>query len=176
MSKVIEYLETLCKTAKEGGICHSQKNVDNLLERIKYVKNNSPFKDTLLWKNNTENALLGISISTQKIDIYDKSEVSHNVKDFLDSKNEKSNRTFTFGVDIIDVVEYITKSGPSEGKKRASVLVADSTGKVKVTVWSDLYEKTESIFVKNNSVVLTVERGKGKFSDTLVCVDVKQAV
>lgn len=176
MNKLINYLEKLCKTEKTGGLCHTDKSVESLREKIRYVKENSPFQDTMLWLNTTEFNLLGVALSTQKIDVYDKTEVTHNISDFLGNPNVRGNFQYVFGVDILDVQEFVTKSGDSQGKKRAVILVGDSSGKIKITVWATEYEKFSSILVKNNSAILTVSQGKGKYSQQLTLVDAKQAI
>lgn len=173
MTKIIDYLDALAVTGKGVGICHSKDSVIKLKEKIKYVRKNSPFKDELLWMNHKEEELLGISLSAQKIDSYNTSEVTHFCKDFLTgniSKNE-----MVFGVDILEIREYITRSGASEGKKRADLIVKDSTGKIKVKVWSDVYVPNESILVKNNSIILTGKAGYDKYKDYLIASNIKQA-
>lgn len=174
-SGIIEFLEPLIKLKKEGGICASVNAVQKLQEKIKFVKEElgaGKLKDDLLWLNHTECKLLGIALSAQKVDSYDQSMVTHTVKDFLDSERPQH---MTFGVDILQETQYITKTGPSAGMPRADLLVTDSTGKMKVKIWSDLYKDISSICVEHNSIILTGKRGYGYFKEFLVASAIVQA-
>lgn len=172
--RVVEYLTPLCKLKKEGGICASAPAVEKLKERLKFVTDNSPFIDKSLEINHMENDMFGISLSSQKVDAYDTTQVTHTCRDFLDTGN--SNILMTFGVDILRVSEYTTQSGPSQGKFRADLVVADSSGKMKVKVWSDVYEEVISVCVEHNSIILTGKKGYGRYADFCIATEIKQAI
>lgn len=172
MSAIIEYIEKLCKLKKNNGICASEPAVIKLQERIKFIKENQPFLDKALEINHMENQLFGISLSSQKIDSYDKSNVTHTCQDVL---NGRCQENMVFGVDIIRVSVYITRSGESQGKKRADLVVTDSSGKMKVKVWSDVYENCIDSCIECNSIILTGKKGYGSYSDFLIATKIEQA-
>jgi DNA polymerase III alpha subunit len=174
MNELVIYLQNLCKLKKENGICASAPAVEKLRERIRFVTENSPFIDKSLEINHMENDLFGISLSSQKIDAYNTSEVTYTCKDFIN--DGASNILMTFGVDILRVSEYTTQSGESQGKLRADLVVADSTGKIKVKVWSDVYENVISACVEHNSIILTGKKGYGRYADFCIATEIKQAI
>src|ERR1022692_4322660 len=112
MSKLLDYVLSLAKTSKEGGISHTQKAVDKLKEKIEFVKQvvGQNCKDDKIWMAQTEERLLGISHSAKKIDSYDLSMVENKCKDFFTAR---PNQRLVIGVDILEVFEGVTFSGPS---------------------------------------------------------------
>ena len=171
MSKIVDLLKKVAKTNKQGGICSGEKYVEKLLEKIKYVETNK-FKDELLWLNHIEEKLLGIALSTPKIESYNTSEVTHTCADFINGNRAEK---MVFGLDIKEVREYTTKSGDNAGKRRADIIGIDKTGKIKIKVWSTEYEPNMSIIVSNNSVILTGKPGFSKYEDWVFATKIKQA-
>ena len=172
MSKITELLKGLAKTSKQGGICSGEKYAEKLLEKIKYVENNQ-FRDESLWLNQWEERLLGLSLSTPKVESYNTSEATHTCADFL---NGNLSENSVFGVDITQVFIYTCKSGPSEGRERADIVVIDKTGRMRVKVWSESFEQNKSILVEGNSIILRAKMGYGKYQDSCIAINIKQAV
>lgn len=168
--EVIEFVENLIKLSKNGGLCHSEKQVNKLKDKIKYLKSKQ-FIDDPHYLAMTEQRLLGIALSAQKIDIYNDSRITHRCEDF---ESLRPNGQMVVGVDIEEVKEYITKSGDNEGKKRANIIISDSTAKLKVVVWSTEYEKYSSLLIPGNCVILKGEKGYGRYVDSFICREVWQ--
>jgi DNA polymerase III alpha subunit len=178
MSKIIEYLENLAKPHKQGGICASGNAVEKLQEKLRFVKEElaaGRLIDDPLNMNRLEEKLLGISLTTSKVFCYNTEMVTHSCSEVKGSRNDKQAPLMILGVDVISVMEYITQSGKSAGKKRCDMIVADQTAKIKVKVWGDLYEKVAPLCVERNSIIITGRRGFGYFENDFVCSAVEQA-
>lgn len=161
---VIEFIEKLAKPAKENGICATAPRLVELKEKIKYIKGMT-FYDDAHFLSSSEKRLLGISLSTNKIDVYNDERITHKCHDVSTSKPYQS---LIIGVEIKEVKEYITKKGENEGKKWANLIVADNSAKLRVTVWSTEYEQYYSLLIPNNCVVIKGEKGYGKYSDNFI--------
>lgn len=172
MSEITKLLSSLAKTSKQGGICSGEKYVEKLKEKIKYVESQN-YKDETLWLNHIEEKLLGISLSAPKVESYDCSERTHFCEDFLNGNIQNS---MVFALDILQVMIYTTKSGPSEGLERADIIGVDKTGKIKVKIWSSEYIPNKSILTVNNSIILTGKPGFGRYQDFIIATHIKQAI
>lgn len=170
MFNIIDLLEKLASSKKTGGICSTAKKVMELNDRIKYIKGKE-WRDDPLWVAETEQRLLGISLSAKRIDVYNDERITNVCKDFY---MLRSNGTITVGVDINDCKEWITKSGPSQGKKRADLIISDVTAKLKCKCWSEVYEKYESFLIPGNSVIIRGERGYGRYQEYLIAKEIIQ--
>ena len=174
MSKVIDYLKNLAKMSKENGICASQKAVEKLKEKIAFAEqlmaqNN---KDNPLYLAQTEERLLGISLSSKRIESCDLSEVSHKCKDFYTAR---PNGRLILGVDILEVRESLTFKGPSQGRKRADLIICDDTAKLKCKIWAEEYELYSSLCCEKNSVIITGKRGFKNYEDFFIVEKMDQA-
>lgn len=170
MTQLLEFLEQSSKLVKEGGI-HSRKNkVEEFREKLSFVKKQKLIDNPLVIAQ-TEKMLLGISLSSKPIDIYNDTRITHECAQFFSASSKE---LMTFGVEIFDVKIYVTKSGQSEGLKRADLIASDITGQLKIKIWSDCYVNCESIVVPGNSVIISGKRGYCKYSDYFIAEQVWQ--
>jgi DNA polymerase III alpha subunit len=172
---IVSLVESSLKLIKDGGCFFSQSRLDEVREELKFYKMNGDKRsyDNPLWVAFTEEHLFGAALTCKKIDAYDSSAANMTCKDFSCGKEQDF---MVFAVDIDDVKEYTTASGPNEGKKNASIYISDGTGKIRARAWSDTYEEFLELLKPGNSVIIRGERGKKKFSDTLTIKQVMQAV
>lgn len=173
ITNFIELFEKAAKTKKEGGLCHSAPRVAKLNSQLLYLKEYKKQKDNPIWKTEKEEYYLGIPISTSKIDAYDTSEITCRVKDYL-SGNYSS--PVIFGGDIVNVKIKVTQSGKNAGKERAEIELRDLTGKINITIWSDVYQQYSHLISAGNSIIIEVERGFGSFSNILCGKVIMQAI
>lgn len=173
ITNFIELFEKAAKTKKEGGLCHSAPRVAKLNSQLLYLKEYKKQKDNPIWKTEKEEYYLGIPISTSKIDAYDTSEITCRVKDYL-SGNYSS--PVIFGGDIVNVKVKVTQSGKNAGKERAEIELRDLTGKISITIWSDVYQQYSHLISAGNSIIIEVERGFGSFSNILCGKVIMQAI
>jgi len=168
----IELFEKVSKLKKDGGLCHSAPRVAKLKSQLLYLQNYKPQQDNPIWKTEKEEFYLGIPISSRKVDAYDTSEVTCTIKDFIEGNIPGQ---IIFGGDIVTAKVTETKSGKNKGKDRAEIELRDLTGKIKITVWSDVYEKFSYLITEGNSIIVEVERGFGSFSNVLCAKVIMQA-
>jgi DNA polymerase III alpha subunit len=81
-----------------------------------------------------------------------------------------------FGGDIVSVKIKTTQSGKNAGKERAEIELRDLTGKINITIWSDVYEQYSHLISVGNSIIIEVERGFGSFSNILCGKVIMQAI
>jgi len=159
-NRLIDFIESVTKIKKDGGICTNKNKLTELQDKIKYLRSKEWKDDPLIIAQN-EKRLLGIAISANKIDVYGDERITHTCKDALTAA---PNELLTIGVDILECKEFETKSGPSKGKKRAALIVCDSTAKIKAMAWSDCFEIYHKLLIENNTVILVGTNSFGKYA------------
>ena len=159
----IQLLKEINKLKKDGGIINKNNRLEFLNSYIKILETKD-YRDSPLNIAYSEENLLGMSITFQKIDACNLEDVNTTCKEFLLGKKG----LMILGVDVEDLIEREIKRGNNAGKKMMSLKIRDNTGSLKAVAWSDVYEKYKNSLVEKNSVILEVERARKKEDNTAI--------
>jgi DNA polymerase III alpha subunit len=144
-------LKGLAKPKKEGGGAHDTRRI-NIINSLLGVLENPPTSliDSpveICW---LEENILGISLTCQKIDGCDTSEVNTTCKEIREGRTG----FMLIGVEITGIRETKTKNGKSAGSKMAFVTVSDATCSLDNVVAFPNAWKEYSKFLSEGSTVL----------------------
>jgi len=146
-----------------GKITAKRKSV---VEQLSYSLLHPPYSldDSIEWIADTENMLLGYSISCSKIDMYDISMVTCSCKDF---KNGYSANNIMLAGEVENIRVVKTKKGKDVGAEMAFVSVNDGTAVVdSIVYFPETYKQYRNqLFVGN---ILIIKGSKSKNKDGLV--------
>jgi DNA polymerase III alpha subunit len=128
-----------------------QKTIDGLIHSIEQPQ--SSLKDNDIWKNKTEEDLLGIPLSCSKLDESAKLDADTTCKEYNDGKGGNS----SLAVEIITSKEIITK----KSEKMAFLEIEDDTDcMTDIAVFPDKWEEYKNILYVGNTIVLTGYKSK----------------
>jgi DNA polymerase III alpha subunit len=150
------------KTKKEGGGCHSARDVEKVRSIGTLLKNpTSPVQDDINEIAWNESFYLGVPITCTAVDGCDVTSANCTCKEFVDGKNGY----IAIAVQVDVVREVIIKKGQSQGRKMAFLTVTDSTCSLSdVCVFSDTFEACADLLFEGNTVLLVGERDKKRDS------------
>jgi len=137
-----------------------KKTIESLIQSVK-----SPaysLEDNIGWIADTENQLLGISLSCSKIDECDLSHVNTDCKSLRGAKIFPKN--MMVGVEIKDVSVIKTKRGANPGQEMAFVKISDSTGSLDAVIFPEEYLNFRNLLSVDNTVIMKIEPSKQKDS------------
>ena len=121
-------------------------------------------QDSPEWIADSEEEILGCSITCSKVDMYDISMTNATCKDFHNMLNT-DNIIVCGEIDTISIIK--TKSGKNPGAEMAFVSMSDGTGVIdSVIFFPDAYKEFRNILFQNN--VIVVKGNKTKSKDGLV--------
>ena len=136
--------------------------IQNLIKT--YQKPPYSLEDNPEWIADTEEEILGCSITCSKVDMYDISMTNTTCKEFKTSLS-KDNIILCGEVDNISVTK--TKSGKNPGLEMAFVTLTDSSGVLdSVVFFPDQYRNYRNILFQNN--VIIIKGNRSKTGDSLV--------
>jgi DNA polymerase III alpha subunit len=135
-----------------------KKTVESLLHSLKNPAYS--LSDTIPWIADTENQLLGISISCSKIDDCDLNYVNTDCRTLKDAKTTPKN--IMVGIEIKDVNVIKTKRGANPGQEMAFVKMADSTGSLDAVIFPEEYNNYKNLLSIDNTAVIKLEQSKKK--------------
>ena len=127
---------------------------------------NPPYSldDSPEWIADSEDALLGCSITCSKIDMYDISMTNTTCRDF---KNGVQKDNIIVGGEIAFISVTKTKNGKDKGSEMCFVNMSDQTGCIdSVIFFPEAYKKYKNILFQGNIIIVTGNRSKNK--DSLV--------
>jgi DNA polymerase III alpha subunit len=159
------------KTIKEGlelllTAPRITKNRKQIIQDMIYSLVNPPYslEDTAEWLADSEDSLLGCSITCSKIDMYDISMTNMNCREFKTS-HIKENIIIGGEIDFISVTK--TKNGKNPGAEMAFVTLTDSYGSIdSVVFFPEKYKEYKNLLFPNN--VIIVKGNKSKSGDGLI--------
>jgi DNA polymerase-3 subunit alpha len=153
-------LEMLVSSSKISS--KRQLTIMNLIESLK--KPPYSLEDTIEWLADTENMLIGCSISCSKVDMYDISMVSSSCKDFKNNKCSSNNNIILAGeIENIRVVK--TKKGKSVGSEMAFITLNDGTASLdSIVYFPEAYRKYRNQLFLGNIIIVKGNRSKDKDS------------
>ena len=140
------------------------KNRKSVIEDLIYSSVNPPnsLDDSPEWISDTEDSLLGCSITCSKIDMYDISMTNTNCKEFK-STTAQENIIIGGEIDAINVTK--TKTGKNPGLEMAFVTLIDSFGSIdSVIFFPEKYKEYKNILFANNIVILKGSKSKNRDS------------
>lgn len=150
----------MARSKKNGGACHNVRTLEKMKGIINRLQNPShSLSDSLTWKCNIEEKLLGATISVNRvantpegIDITSCTDVKR-----LDRSN------FTLAVEVIRSHVIKCKRGESAGRNMAFLTVKDNSGILTdITVFSNTFSEYESLLTVGNTVMLFGYKDKRK--------------
>jgi DNA polymerase-3 subunit alpha len=145
-SNLLEALKNASLLKKEGGGTHSEACQRKM-------------EDAPVWIADTEEILLGTSITCSRVDACDMSAINSTCRDFInDSANVKG--AYILGVEIQDVNPTKTKKGNNPGQKMARIVMSDGTCALDAVVFPEQYKLYEDLLVKGNTVIVSGERDR----------------
>jgi DNA polymerase-3 subunit alpha len=152
--------ESLLATAKLS--VKRQSTIANLIESLK--KPPYSLEDTIEWLADTENMLIGCSISCSKVDMYDMTMVSSSCKDFKNDKcSSHSNIILAGEIEYIRTVK--TKKGKDVGSEMAFVTLNDGTASLdSVVYFPEAYRKYRNQLFLGNIIIVKGNKSKDKDS------------
>lgn len=155
LSSALTYLLGASKVNKKRK--QSISNLYNLLQNPPYDLNDSPE-----WLSDTEEEILGCSITCSKVDMYDVSMTNINCKEFKTS-NIMNNIIVCGEIENISVTK--TKTGKNPGLEMAFVTIADGFGAIdSVIFFPEQYRQYRNLLFDNNVIVICGNRSKNKDS------------
>lgn len=141
-------------------MCHILENkivqstrIDVFLDLIKALKKPSyDLKDSIDFIILKESELLSTPLTYTKFDKVNTSIADSTCKEISDGKHSG-----TLVIEIIELREWIIKSGKSEGKKMAFLSGKDTTKEISISIFNDLYEKHKNILNVGNIIGVTIK-------------------
>jgi DNA polymerase-3 subunit alpha len=133
--------------------------VQQIVKNIKFP----PYSmtDNIEWLADTENMLLGCSITCSKIDMYDISMVTCSCKEFKNGYNLHSNIMIAGEIENIRTVK--TKKGKDAGSEMAFITMSDGTAEVdSVVFFPEAYKQYRNQLFPGNIVILKGNKSKNK--------------
>jgi DNA polymerase-3 subunit alpha len=129
-----------------------------------YNKPPHSLEDNPEWIADTEDEVLGCSITCSKVDMYDVSMTNMTCKDF---KNTLSSDNIILCAEIEDINVTKTKTGKNPGQEMAFATLSDGTGALdSVIFFPETYKKYRNILFPGN--VIIVKGNKSKTGDSLI--------
>jgi DNA polymerase-3 subunit alpha len=155
LSTALTYLLNASKVNKKRKLAIS--NLYNMLKNPPYDLNDSPE-----WISDTEEEILGCSITCSKVDMYDVSMTNINCREFKTS-NITNNIIVCGEIENISVTK--TKTGKNPGLEMAFVTIADGFGSIdSIIFFPEQYRQYRNLLFDNNVVVICGNRSKNKDS------------
>jgi DNA polymerase-3 subunit alpha len=169
--KETETFKELCNQNQDSSVAEILKNIllnhkliktrkDSVSGLVSLV-NHPPYSliDKIEWLSDSENDLIGTSISCSKLDMYDISNANCNCKNFKTSLNQN--------IIIVGEISYInvtkTKNGKNPGLEMAFVTIEDQFGSLdSVIFFPETYSKYKSVLFSGNILVFIGTRSKTK--------------
>lgn len=136
------------------------KNRKGIIENLIFTIKNPPYslQDSPEWIADSEDTLLGCSITCGKIDMYDISMCNTTCKEF---KNGERKEKIIIGgeIDFINVTK--TKSGKNPGAEMSFITIKDSTGSMdSVIFFPDQYREYKNVLFEGNIIIIKGNRSK----------------
>lgn len=158
--KNIQLAKNLERLIKYGTI--TTKRIPLINQLIKTI-NNPPYSmlDSIEWLADTENMLLGCSITCSKIDMYDISMISCSCKEFKDGYSVNSNIMLAGEIEYIRPVK--TKKGKDAGSEMAFLTFNDGTAAIdSIVCFPEVYKKYRNQLFQGNIIIVKGNRSKNK--------------
>lgn len=137
------------------------KNRAKIVNDLIDTMNNPPYSllDSPEFISDAEASLLGCSITSSRIEIYDTSVANTTCKEFKCGKNEK-NMIIAGEIDAINVTK--TKTGKKAGLEMAFVTINDTSGNLDCVIFfPEQYQLYRNILFEQNVVLFKGNRSKG---------------
>jgi DNA polymerase-3 subunit alpha len=157
LQQSLEYLLVLQKINK-----NRKKNIEDTI----YSLLNPPYslEDTAEWLADSEDTLLGCSITCSKLDMYDISMTNITCKE-LKTTLSKDNLILGGEIDFINITK--TKTGKTKGAEMAFITMTDSTGTIdSIIFFPEKYKEYKNLLFQGNIII--VKGGKSKSGDGLI--------
>lgn len=135
-----------------------QQNVQTLINTL----NNPPYtlQDSAEWIADSEEEILGCSITCSKVDMYDISMTNTTCKDF---HNLICNDNIIVCGEIDNISIIKTKSGKNPGAEMAFVTLSDGSGVIdSVIFFPEAYKEYRNLLFENNVIVIKGNKTKSK--------------
>lgn len=153
----------------EGGATATDKRKQVLLDAVKMLENPAtPLEDTSNWIAWTEENLLGISLTCNRVDSCDTSMVNSTCKEFLAGKTGY----MVFGVEVQSAREVKVRNGKQAGKPMAFLTVSDRSCAVDMTAFPEAWGEFGYMLTPGNTVAIQAERDRKQ--DSLIVKKVYQ--
>ena len=134
------------------------KDLINNLENPPYSLN-----DKIEWLSDTENQLLGSSITCCKIDSYDISMTNTDCKAFKQAKSVDKNKQYIMAAEISYINYTKTKTGKNPGQEMAFVSVEDQFGALdSVIFFPEALSAYRAHLYNNNVLIFVGKKSKNK--------------
>jgi DNA polymerase-3 subunit alpha len=115
-------------------------------------------EDTPTWIAETENQLLGISITCSKIDEYNLEYVNTDCRSI--NSNKFNSKNMVIGIEIKDINIIKTKRGSNPGQEMAFIKVCDNTGSLDIVVFPEEFKQFKHLFTIDTPAVMKLEKSK----------------
>jgi DNA polymerase-3 subunit alpha len=166
LSFVVENKQETLEICLEYLLAHSKinKNRKSVVLNLITTLKNPPYslEDSPEWIADSEDTLLGYSITCGKVDMYDISMCNTTCKEF--KNGERIDKIILGGeIDTIGVVK--TKNGKNPGSEMAFVSIKDSTGLVdSIIFFPEQYREYKNVLFEGNIIIVKGNRSKNKDS------------
>jgi DNA polymerase-3 subunit alpha len=172
--KEIEYIENNSSSLKNMeealnllfSMPRLNKNRRAKIEDMIYLIGHPPYslEDTAEWIADSEDTLLGCSITCSKIDMYDISMTNTTCREFKNTLM-KDNIIIGGEIDFINVTK--TKSGKNPGLEMAFLTLVDGTGAIdSVVLFPEKFKEYKNLLFPGNIII--VKGGKSRSGDGLI--------
>ncbi|NBW09721.1 MAG: hypothetical protein EBR82_17030 [Caulobacteraceae bacterium] len=149
----------LLRLLELGKVTKKRKDVlNNLINLI----DNPPYSliDKIEWLSDSENSLLGVSLTCSKLDTYDIEMTNHNCKTFKTSY-QKDNIIIAGQISNINFVT--TKKGKNPGQEMAFISIEDQTGLLdSVVFFPEQLSKYRNYLYNDNILIFVGSKSKSK--------------
>lgn len=156
---LVDLLESVCTTSRQGGICNDEDEVKDLEGKIRMLRNPpAPLTDNPHFVSSWEKSAFGIPLTCMKLDACNLEHVVHSVKDLITGYAG----TASIGVEVQRVKEVKTKKGKSAGSLMCFASVMDHTGEIDLVVFSEEYAQFQNLLRVGNNVLVRCKRDQDK--------------
>jgi len=124
----ISTINQLLDVGISAGICNKKRLV--VLQQLLQSLKSPPYslKDKIEWLSDSENSLLGVSITCSKLDSYDIEMTNMDCKTFKNSQTMGSTNNIIIAGEITNINIVKTKTGKNPGQEMAFISIEDQTG------------------------------------------------
>jgi len=136
----------------------SKKRKEAISDIIKQLEQPPyPLVDSALWLSQTEEQLIGVSLTCSKVDDCDQTAANATCKEFMDIHRDY----YMIAAQVDEVKEHEIRNGQKKGEKMAFIKISDSSCSIdSVICFPESWVTVQDLFIQGNTVMVGGTRDK----------------